>query len=70
MAEAVCLRVVLQPVRGVIREKSTLVSLALHVVSRSLRCSRSIPRSKDLGMMIVMLSLLHCTSTPGAGKGN
>ena len=56
----------LQPVSGVVREKWPLVSSALHVVSRSRRCSRSIPRSRDLGMMMVMLSLLHWTSTPGA----
>ena len=59
MAVGVCLRVVLQPVSSVVREKSAFVSLALHVVSRSRRCSRSIPRSRDLGMMIVRLSLLH-----------
>ena len=59
MVVGVCLLVVLQPVSGVVSEKYALVSLALHVVSRSRRCSRSIPRRRDLGMVMVILLLLH-----------
>ena len=66
MAEGVCLRVVLQPNSDVESEKYALVSVALQVVSRSRRCSRSIPRRRDLGMVMVILLLLHWTSTPGA----
>ena len=66
--EGVCLLVVLQPVSGVVREKCDAVSVALHLVSRSRRCSRSIPRRRDLGITIVMLWLLQWTSTPGAKK--
>ena len=66
MAVGVCLLLVLQPVSGVVSEKYALVSVALHVVSRSRRCSRSIPWRRDLGMVIVMLLLLQWTSTPGA----
>ena len=66
MVLGVCLRFVSQPVSGVVSEKYALVSVALHVVSRSRRCSRSIPRRRDLGMVIVMLLLLQWTSTPGA----
>jgi len=36
-----------------------LVSVALHLMSRSRRCSRSIPRRRDLGTMMVILLLLH-----------
>ena len=49
MAVGVCLRMVLQPVSDVVSEKYALVSVALHVVSRSRRCSRSIPREEGLG---------------------
>ena len=66
--EGVCLLVVKQPVSRVVREKCDAVSLALHLVSRSRRCSRSIPRRRDLGITIVMLWLLQWTSTPGAKK--
>ena len=66
MVEGVCLRVVLQPVSDVVSKKYALVSVALHVVSRSRRCSRSIPRRRDLGMVMVILLLSHWTSTPGA----
>ena len=59
MVEVVCLLVVLQPVSGVVSEKYAPVSAALHVVSRSRRCSLSIPRSRDLGIVIVILLLLH-----------
>ena len=66
MAVDVCLLLVLQPVSGVVSEKCALVSVALHVVSTSRRCSRSIPRRRDLGMVMVILLLLQWTSTPGA----
>ena len=59
MVVGVFLLVVLQPVSGVVREKYAFVSVALHVVSRSRRCSRSIPRRRDLGMVMVILLLLH-----------
>ena len=62
----VCLLVVLQPVSGVVSEKWVVFSAALQLVSRSRRCSRSIPKRRDLEMMMVMFSLLHCTLTPGA----
>ena len=66
MAVGVCLLVVLQPVRGVVSTKCALVSVALHVVSRSRTWSRSIPRRRDLGIVMVIFWLLHCTLTPGA----
>ena len=49
MAVGVCLLVVLQPVSGVVSEKWVLFSAALQLVSRSRRCSRSIPKRSNLG---------------------
>lgn len=69
-ADFVCLRVVPHPVSGVLKVKCEEVSVAPHFGFRSRICSRSIPLSMVLGMVMDILFWRQLTITPFAVNNN